>query len=238
MVPDNSIIQDNMNEIHHYSHPPTTLDYHHQQAYGNTSYTAASRRMEHLKEWNQLLTWMDHEFWEQSEEIYHEKLSSLQQELKSLQNDTHVPFRDLVSDLELKRETMIADAECFLNYQLEWMEQLYEEDVAIIEEEYNNKQRHLQDAILAVIEDRKKQVKEEKDDHLNEKDLIGEAYSRVTNKRTLRKRPPTEHSRNDSRKRHARHAASLQTDTNSSLGKEEEELEDELEMMKTNLYSL
>lgn len=37
----------------------------------------------------------------------------------------------------MKRGTMIADAECFLNYQLEWMEQLYEEDVAIIEEEYN-----------------------------------------------------------------------------------------------------
>ncbi|SAM05856.1 hypothetical protein [Absidia glauca] len=232
MVPDN----DTLNDIH--QHPPPAFDY--QTAYTTAYPPAPSRRTEHLKEWNQLLTWMDHEFWEHSEEIYQEKLASLQQELKSLQNDTHVPFRDLVSDLEMKRGTMIADAECFLNYQLEWMEQLYEEDVAIIEEEYNasakrrKKSAMATDAILAVIEDRKKQVREEKDDHLNEKDLIGEAYSRVTNKRTLRKRPPTEHSRTDSRKRHARQVAAHQADTNTALGKEEEELEEELLLMKMN----
>ncbi|CAO3590921.1 unnamed protein product [Absidia cylindrospora] len=195
-----------------------------------TSYTT-SHCVEHMNKWNQLLTRMDHEFWEQSQEVYQEKLSSLQQELKSLQNDTHVTFRESLSDLKIQRDAMIADAECFLNYQMEGMEQLYSEDIANIEDEYNNERKHLHNATMAVIEDRRKLIKEEKDNGLNAKDLFEEAYSRVTNKRTLRKRP-AENSRHDSRKRQARHAAAHQLDGNTSSKKEDEDLEDELQMMK------
>ncbi|KAI9307090.1 hypothetical protein BJ944DRAFT_262474 [Cunninghamella echinulata] len=201
----------------------------------DNDYVSNTQKLESLKEWNQIITWMNHEFWEQSEDIYQEKLAALHQELKSLQDDTHVVFRDLVSDLDLKRETMIADAESFLNYQLEWMEQLYHEDIALIEEEYNNERRHLHDALISVIEDRKKQVREEKDDTINIKDLFSEAYSRVTNKRTLRKRP-ADTSRSEPRKRQARNASSQNTE-NQIQSKEEEELEEEFLLMKAGKKS-
>ncbi|CAO3590649.1 unnamed protein product [Absidia cylindrospora] len=151
--------------------------------------------------------------------------------------NAHKTYLELVADLDMKRQTMIADAACFLKYQQEWVEQLYQEDMAVIEEEYNVERRHLHDAIIAVIEDRKKLIKEDKDHGLLKiKDLFSEAYSRVTNKRTLRKRPATESSRQDSRKRQARHTATLLLD--SALAKEEDELDEELMLMKKEPHAL
>lgn len=53
-------------------------------------------------------------------------------------------------------------------------------------------ERHnLHDLVLQAIDDRKKQVKEDKDDYeFDVQDLFKDAYARVNTKRSLRKRTP------------------------------------------------
>ncbi|KAI8071725.1 Sds3-like-domain-containing protein [Gongronella butleri] len=195
-------------------------------AYTDNDHPDTQHRLDQLNEWNQVVSWMDHEFWEQREQLYQDKLVMLQDELASLQTDTHETFNVLVGDLDMGRSKTIHDAECFLKYQLEWMDQVYQEEVRLIEEEYNTERRHLHDTLMAVIEDRKKQIKEERDDGFDLKDLFKEAYARVTNKRSLRRRA-AEASRNETRKRQK----NQNTDGHAAI-KEEEELEDEFMLMK------
>ncbi|KAI8973727.1 hypothetical protein BDF20DRAFT_883834 [Mycotypha africana] len=45
-----------------------------------------SKMLRKMREFNDLITWMDNEFWEQCDEIYREKLQSLQEEIKTIQD--------------------------------------------------------------------------------------------------------------------------------------------------------
>ncbi|ORX56898.1 hypothetical protein DM01DRAFT_1406350 [Hesseltinella vesiculosa] len=195
-------------------------------AYTSSFYQDASlQRLDQAQDWTHSLTQLDQAFWTERENLYQDKLVLLQQELASIQNDTHETLRNLVADLDSCKTKTIQDAECFLNCQLAWMDHVYQEEIRLIEEEFNNEQRHLHDTLMAVIEDRKKQIKEERDDGLGIKDLFKEAYARVANKRSLRRRA-AETSRNETRKRHRN-----QTDGHALL-KEEEDLEEEYQTMK------
>ncbi|EIE76183.1 hypothetical protein RO3G_00887 [Rhizopus delemar RA 99-880] len=71
-------------------------------------------------QYNNLMTWMDNEFWEQADEIYQEKITNLQQELVSLQKD-----------------------------------------VLALEEEYESEKRQIQESLIASLEDRRRQIKDQ-----------------------------------------------------------------------------
>ncbi|KAI9279189.1 Sds3-like-domain-containing protein [Sporodiniella umbellata] len=128
-------------------------------------------------QYNDLMTWMDNEFWEQADEIYQEKVSNLQEELQSLQKGTHTVYQELMSDIESKREVAILDAESFMDYQMVFIEKYYNRDLQALEEEYQSEKRQIQESLIASLEDRRKQIKEE-----NEQD------EGKSSKRKLRKR--------------------------------------------------
>jgi hypothetical protein len=49
---------------------------------------------------------------------------------------THSAFEEIIHDYELKREKTISDAECFMKYQISFIEQYFDQDINALEDEY------------------------------------------------------------------------------------------------------
>ncbi|SAL94953.1 hypothetical protein [Absidia glauca] len=207
-----------------------------------TSEIAEPKILRRLREYNYLMTWMDNEFWEQNDEMYQEKIQSLQKELKSIQEGDHAVFQELVADLEIIRDQTIEGALCFENYQLTMTKQDYDLDVMVIEDEFKSDSQHLNEMILLVIDEHKKQIKDDREDtdQLDIGGIFQEAFSRVQQKRNLRKRtlqhgdlPRQETS---SRGRRLKNMSAAPHNINAPLtSKEEDDIEAEYLAMKGGL---
>ncbi|KAI7892604.1 Sds3-like-domain-containing protein [Mucor mucedo] len=199
-----------------------------------------NKMLRRIREFNDLMSWMDSEFWEQCDEIYREKLQSLHDEIQTIQQGTHSAFTDSLSDIEIRREQTIEYAEYFKDYELSLANHQYDQDKSILQEEYENERHNLHDMVLQSIDDRRKQIKEDKDDsEFDIGDLFRDAYSKVNNKRSLRKRAALERTNSASPSRQERRRTNRQAtpyNINSApLAAEEEELESEYINMKVNL---
>ncbi|CAO3675489.1 unnamed protein product [Rhizopus stolonifer] len=180
-------------------------------------------------QYNDLITWVDNEFWEQADEIYQEKVSNLQQELKDLQKGTHSVYQETVAEIELKCENNISNVECFMKYQLSSIEQSFKRDLISLEDEYQAEKKIIEQTLISSLQDKRKQLKDQDQDEAK------------TVKRNLRKRnhealitsnlPTKEHT---PKKRTTRTSAlpniHLITTT------EQEELENEFLNMKKYVY--
>ncbi|KAF1802919.1 Sds3-like protein [Mucor lusitanicus] len=169
--------------------------------------------------------------------IYREKLQSLQDEIRTIQEGTHSTFTETMTDIEMRREQTIHNAEYFKNYELTLSKHQYDQEMNLIQDEYETERHNLHDLVLQAIEDRKKQVKEDRDDYeFDVQDLFKDAYARVHTKRSLRKRTPFDRHNSASpsrqeRRRRERQATPHNIHAQPSTA-EEEELESEFLSMK------
>ncbi|KAK4518523.1 Aldo_ket_red domain-containing protein [Mucor velutinosus] len=188
------------------------------------------------KEYNDLMTWMDNEFWEQADEIYQDKISQLKQELIQIQKGTHSAFREIISDYETKREKSIHDAESFMKYQIAFIDAFYDQDLNALEDEYENERKQLQETLISSIEDKRKQMRDDREENNEEES----SSSQTRAKRNLRKRNAAESANAktaepSSKRKSVRPSALPNIHTISSL--EEEELENEYLYMKKSFLS-
>ena len=109
-----------------------------------------------------------------------------------------------IADLEKQREEAIFNAQCLMEYHVSGLKRRYETDVNTAEQDYELERQNLHDTIVAAIVDRRQQVKEDRDNGFEIKDLFRDAYNRVNNsRRNLRKRHHFDHrSTNASPSRH------------------------------------
>lgn len=49
---------------------------------------------------------------------------------------THSAFREMIADYEFKREKTIKDAECFMKYEISFIEQCFHQDMNALQDEY------------------------------------------------------------------------------------------------------
>ncbi|RCH78319.1 hypothetical protein CU098_002386 [Rhizopus stolonifer] len=176
-------------------------------------------------QYNDLMTWMDNEFWEQADEIYQEKVNNLQEELEGLQKGTHKVYQELISDIELKRQEAVMEAESFMNYQLVFIEKYFNHDIQALEEEYESEKKQIQEGLIASLEDRRKQIKEE-----------SEQDEGKSSKRKLRKRNNDAITLSTPTKDQANKKRAVRPNTLPNIysisPEEEDELEDEFSNMK------
>ncbi|EPB83312.1 hypothetical protein HMPREF1544_09958 [Mucor circinelloides 1006PhL] len=149
---------------------------------------ANASKLSAKKEYNDLMTWMDNEFWEQADEIYQDKIAQLKQELIQIQKGTHSAFRELISDFETKREKSINDAESFMKYQIAFIDAFYDQDLSALEDEYENERKQLQQTLISSIEDKRKQMRDDREE--NNEEESSSNHTRA--KRNLRKRNAAE----------------------------------------------
>ncbi|KAI8086703.1 uncharacterized protein BX664DRAFT_236784, partial [Halteromyces radiatus] len=151
----------NVDNYHYYSNKfdqrTNTGSFRPLQPSKDTLETNDSKMFRRLREYNDLMTWMDNEFWEQNDEVYTEKLQALQKELQSIQDE-------MVTDLEMIRDQTIENALCFEYYQLTMTKQEFDLDVMMIEDEFQNEMHHLNDVLMLVIDEHRKQIKEDRED--------------------------------------------------------------------------
>jgi hypothetical protein len=93
-----------------------------------------------------------------------------------------------MTDIELKRQQSIEYAEYYKNYELSLSKNQYEHEKSILQDEYENERLNLHDMVLQSIEEKKKQIREDKEDatDFDIQDLFRDAYLKVNNKRNLR----------------------------------------------------
>ncbi|KAG2237476.1 hypothetical protein INT48_005509, partial [Thamnidium elegans] len=150
-----------------------------------------------------------------------------EEEVENKWHGTHSAFKEMIADYEFKREKTITDAERFMKYQISFIESYFDQDLNAIEDEYEIERRHLQETLIASIEDRRRQIKDDKDENNDNDD------GNVRTKRNLRKRnaDPTALRAEPLSKRRAVRPSTLHNIHNiSSL--EDEELEIEYLSMK------
>ncbi|KAI8139249.1 Sds3-like-domain-containing protein [Fennellomyces sp. T-0311] len=201
---------------------------------GTSSEAHQSKRMRSLRECNDLLTTMNNEFLEHSTVIYHNKLQSLQEELRSIQEGTHEAFMEEIADLEKQREETIYHARCMMEYHVSGLKRRYEIDMDAAEHDYEIERQSLHETIMAAIDDRRRQVREDRDSGFDVKDLFRDAYHRVNNqKRSLRKRHldhRTQNSASPSRHENSRRRQTRPGNTYSINGPISQKEEDDLEL--------
>ncbi|CDH56577.1 predicted protein [Lichtheimia corymbifera JMRC:FSU:9682] len=221
--------------------PATVYDYdpYHSQWDQEAPDVYQSKTMRKLRECNELMITMNGEFMEHSTVIYRNKLQSLQEELRTIQEGTHEVFMDELADLEKEREITISDAQCMYDYKVASIKHRYQTDMNAAEQDYEIERQSLHETIMAAIDDRRKLVRDDRDHGLDVKDLFRDAYHRIHHsKRNLRKRHPDRNhasgspSRHEnSRRRQARPSHPVGINGTTSQ-KEEDELDQEYALMK------
>ncbi|KAL1932400.1 hypothetical protein VTP01DRAFT_9456 [Rhizomucor pusillus] len=199
------------------------------------------RTMRKLRECNDLLTTMNNEFWEHSATIYRNKLQALQEELRSIQEGTHEAFVESLADFEQERKDTVERAQLMLTRQLAGLKRRFDSDISTVDQDYENERLSLHDTIISAIEDRRKLIREDRDNGFDVKELFQDAYSRVNSqRRNLRKRPHLDRGQNGaspSRHETSRRRQTRPGNTSNGVGsggssREEDDLEQELILMK------
>ncbi|KAJ3212213.1 hypothetical protein HDU82_003184 [Entophlyctis luteolus] len=132
------------------------------------------------------------EFAESKERIYFEKLAAFKQELRDVQDDqqqhagTHQEFEERIALLEFERKAAIRKAELFRNYQLECANVIYQVEKEAYDQEYLAEKQGLREKILQQLEDRRKKLKEDRDNFDVTNDFSSDSNKAIYTRKTTR----------------------------------------------------
>ncbi|KAJ1553855.1 hypothetical protein HK096_006113 [Nowakowskiella sp. JEL0078] len=115
-----------------------------------------------------------------------EKLAGFRKELREAQEGSHPEIEERLIVVKMEKEMAIRSAECFKEYQIQCANSLYETEMISSNEVYEQEKAALKDRMLAEIEERKKKLKEEREnfDINNESSL--ESQKSVTTRKNTR----------------------------------------------------
>ncbi|KAI9340304.1 Sds3-like-domain-containing protein [Obelidium mucronatum] len=124
------------------------------------------------------------DFSEEKERIYFEKLAAFKQELRDVQDGTHQEFAERVAQLEFERSASIKKAELFRNYQLECAITIYQAEKEAYDQEYLSEKQGLREKILSQLEERRKKLKEDRENFEISNEVSSDAQKTITRKTT------------------------------------------------------
>ncbi|KAI7858007.1 Sds3-like-domain-containing protein [Circinella umbellata] len=110
---------------------------------------------------------INHEFLENKETIYFEKIKKLQDELSAIQHGGHEEFEEYIIDMEKERSKEIKNAQLYMEYRIQCAEKLYNDALHAVEEEAEVEKRDLKKAMLFIIEEKRKRIKEYRDEEIS-----------------------------------------------------------------------
>lgn len=131
---------------------------------------------------------IDREAFETEERAYLQKVDEIQTEIAMLLRGTHPTFMDGIERLSVERDLMINSANQHHQYLVDMHKRSYNMDRERAGTLYRTEKRSVYDKIAADIEDRRKRLKEEKDNLDINMEFVFESGSRTSSKRNLRKR--------------------------------------------------
>ncbi|KAJ3231885.1 hypothetical protein HDU81_003450 [Chytriomyces hyalinus] len=154
---------------------------------------ALSKKDKRTKDFTDRIDLIGREFQEGKERIYFEKLAAFKQELRDVQDGTHQEFEERVALLEFERKAAIKRAELLRNYQLECANSMYQAEKEAYDQEYLAEKQGLRDKILHQLEERRKKLKEDRENfdltHEVASDAQKTMYTRKTTRAQAAKQP-------------------------------------------------
>ncbi|KAJ3026382.1 UNVERIFIED_CONTAM: Sin3 histone deacetylase corepressor complex component SDS3 [Siphonaria sp. JEL0065] len=124
------------------------------------------------------------DFSEAKERIYFEKLDAIKQELRDIQDGVHQEFKERVALLEFERSASIRKAELYRNYQLECAIAIYQAEKEAYDQEYLTEKQGLREKILQHLEDRRKKLKEDRENFDISNEISTDLQKQITRKTT------------------------------------------------------
>ncbi|KAK4511932.1 uncharacterized protein ATC70_003931 [Mucor velutinosus] len=158
-----------------------------------------NKKIKRRKEMTGIMEDLNKDFLKKREKLHVEKLQAINQELKSAHQDTHPSYLDGLKDLEAMRRKTINDGVLFRKYQNEVTDNQFQLEIYQAEEEYTAEIQDIREKLFASLDEKRRKLKEEKDNCDLAYDVILESQSRL-HKRNLRKREK-EHPENKSSKK-------------------------------------
>ncbi|KAL1915586.1 uncharacterized protein VTP21DRAFT_6710 [Calcarisporiella thermophila] len=147
-----------------------------------------SKRDRKRREVTERLSKMEQEFLENREIIYRDNIQAFQNEMRELEDGTHPEFLERLADLQASQNAMVQKAKLFRDYQVACARKQYETETTRAEEEYTMERQGLRERMLAAIEERRRKLKEDKDNIDISNDMSIETHASLHQKRNLRKR--------------------------------------------------
>ncbi|KAF9571385.1 Sin3 histone deacetylase corepressor complex component SDS3 [Mortierella alpina] len=130
------------------------------------------------------------EFEENKQTIFSYQMARYKEEMDAILNGIHPDFHDQLQDLAEARDAAIASARLYRDYQFECAQQAYELETEMAEDEYMNEREGLREKMLAVIDNKRRALRDDKENLDIANDFALEPVSRAHHTRKLRKRVP------------------------------------------------
>ncbi|CDS07273.1 hypothetical protein LRAMOSA01222 [Lichtheimia ramosa] len=127
------------------------------------NYEADQRRNKKRKEVGGRLEKINVDFMENRERIYAEKLAVLQEEIKQVHSNTHIAYLQGLEELKYTREKRIHDARLFRAYHERIIDNQFNRERMLAEEECSAEKREMRDKLFTALEEKRRKLKEDKD---------------------------------------------------------------------------
>ncbi|GJJ75866.1 hypothetical protein EMPS_08224 [Entomortierella parvispora] len=140
------------------------------------------------REFQDRLQKLELEFEENKQTIFQYQMARYKEEMSAILNGVHPDFHDQLEDLAEAREITIANARLYRDYQFECAQQAYRLETELAEEEYMGEREGLREKMLAVIDSKRRVLREDKENLDITNDFALEPTTRAHQTRKLRKR--------------------------------------------------
>ncbi|KAK3805064.1 MAG: Sds3-like-domain-containing protein [Linnemannia elongata] len=140
------------------------------------------------REFQERLIKLELEFEDNKQTIYNYQMARYKEEMDAILNGAHPDFHDQLEDLADARNVAIANARLYRDYQFECAQGAYELETEMAEEEYMNEREGLREKMLAVIDSKRRALRDDKENLDITNDFALEPTSRAHQTRKLRKR--------------------------------------------------
>ncbi|KAI7898728.1 uncharacterized protein BX663DRAFT_564532 [Cokeromyces recurvatus] len=195
----------------------------------NNAELGDTKKHKRRKEMTALMEELNQDFLKKRERLYVEKLDSINQELKDIHRNKHALYLDGLRDLELMRQKMIHDSLLLREYQNQVTDNQFRLEIYQAEEEYTAETQEIRERLFNVLEEKRKKLKEDKDNCELNYDVILDPQLRV-HKRNLRKRG-SDHAENKTNKKKQMTGPSL------VFKLKEDDILSDLQLMRVGLSS-
>ncbi|KAI8602612.1 Sds3-like-domain-containing protein [Dissophora ornata] len=150
--------------------------------------TQDGRKEKRTREFQERLLKLELEFEENKQTIFKYQMDRYKEEMNAILNGVHPDFHDQMQDLAETRDAAIANARLYRDYQFECAQHAYELETEQAEEEYMTEREGLREKMLAVIDNKRRALRDDKENLDISNDFALEPSSRANHTRRLRKR--------------------------------------------------
>ncbi|KAG0053972.1 Breast cancer metastasis-suppressor 1 [Gryganskiella cystojenkinii] len=140
------------------------------------------------REFQDRLLKLELEFEENKQTIFSYQMARYKEEMNAILNGSHPDFHDQLEDLADAREATITGARLYRDYQFKCAQDAYDVETQLAEEEYKGEREGLREKMLAIIDSKRRALREDKENLDITNDFALEPTSRTHHTRKLRKR--------------------------------------------------